>query len=122
MQYGKKPALISAAFDAAFARAAGGEPVFRSSSARRASPCARASVPASSDGYTALRGQAHGHLAASTTRVREASMNDEEARAFFEKTSAIRRRGADTIVADVARARRSGRASTPTTRRTSSGC
>jgi len=62
---------------------------------------ARASVPGYLDGYTAIAARLDGHLARINEALREASMNDEEARAFFEKTSAIRRRGADTIVADV---------------------
>jgi AcrR family transcriptional regulator len=100
---GGKPALLKAAYAAAFGRAAGDPgqamPLVERPRSRavRAEPTARGYI----DAYSALAASIHHHLSGIHRALVEAAAADGEARELMERVLAERRRGADTIVADV---------------------
>jgi AcrR family transcriptional regulator len=100
---GGKPALLKAAWAAAFARAAGGgEGVRLIDRPRSIEVGSEKSARGYIKGYAALATALFGHLARINEAMRDASSVDAEAKELFETTYAERRRGADRIVADVA--------------------
>ena len=100
---GGKPALLKAAYAAAFGRAAGAEdqamPLYERPRSRliRAETTVRGYLR----GYAGLAAAIGRHLARIHLALCEAAASDEEARELLERLLAERRRGADTIVADV---------------------
>lgn len=100
---GGKPALLKAAYAAAFGRAAGDAgqamPLVERPRSRsvRAEPTARGYLEA----YSALATSIHHHLAGIHRALVEAAAADGEARQLMERVLAERRRGAETVVGDV---------------------
>jgi AcrR family transcriptional regulator len=98
-----KPALLKAAYDAAFGRAAGAEdeaiPFVERPRSRavRAQPTAQGYL----EGYADMVVVLCHHLARLHEALREAAPADPEARRLLDEVSEVRRRGAATIVADV---------------------
>jgi len=105
---GGKPALLKAAFRAAFGRAAGGPNaamplVERPRSVEiRSRPTAHGYL----DGYAGLATALFSHMARVYEAIREGARSDPAVQELWVEVNAERRRGAETIVADVkARAR-----------------
>ncbi len=100
---GGKPALLGAAYAAAFGRAAGAEdqemPLVERPRSRkvRAEPTIRGYIA----GYAAIATEIGRHLARIHVALGEAARVDDEARALLDGALATRRRGASTIVGDV---------------------
>ncbi len=100
---GGKPEVLRAAFQAAFARAAGGEDGPMPLVERPRSLEVRGRQTASSylEGYAALCTSIHRHMARVYEAIREGSRGDPDVHALWLQVNEERRRGAATIVADV---------------------